>query len=188
MSVNLENSAVATGLEKVSFHFNPKEGQCQRMLKLLVQLLCSFWMLVRSCSKSFKLGFSRMWTENFEMYKLGFKEAEEQEITLSTFVGSQRKQRTSRKTSTSASMTTLKPWTMWITTNCGKFLKRWEYQSILPVRNGHGTMGWFKIGKGVCQGWILSPFLFNLYSEYIMQNARLDEAQAGIKIARRNIN
>ena len=53
------------------------------------------------------------------------------------------------------------------------------------VRNGHGT-GWFQIGKGVCQGCILSPCLFNLYAEYIMQNARLDEAQAGIKIAGRN--
>ena len=49
-------------------------------------------------------------------------------------------------------------------------------------------MDWFQIGQGVCQGCILSPFLFNLYAEYIMQNARLDEAQAGIKIARRNIN
>ena len=56
------------------------------------------------------------------------------------------------------------------------------------VRTGHGTMNWFKIGKGVCQGCILSPCLFNLYAEYIMQNARLDESQAGINIARRNIN
>ena len=56
------------------------------------------------------------------------------------------------------------------------------------VRTGHGTTDWFQIGKGVCQGCILSPFLFNLYAEYIMRNAGLDEAQAGIKIARRNIN
>ena len=56
------------------------------------------------------------------------------------------------------------------------------------VRTEHGTTDWFQIGKGVCQGWILSPFLFNLYLEYIMRNARLDEAQAGIKIARRNIS
>ena len=55
-------------------------------------------------------------------------------------------------------------------------------------RTGHGTMGWFHIGKWVCQGCILSPCLFNLYAECIMQNAGLDEAQAGIKIARRNIN
>ena len=56
------------------------------------------------------------------------------------------------------------------------------------VRTGHGTTDWFQIGKVVCQGCILSPCLFNLYAEYIMQNAGLDEAQAGIKIAGRNIN
>ena len=56
------------------------------------------------------------------------------------------------------------------------------------VRTGHGTTYWFQIGKGVCQGCILSPCLFNFYAEYIMRNAGLEEAQAGIKIARRNIN
>ena len=56
------------------------------------------------------------------------------------------------------------------------------------VRTGHGTMDCFKMGKEVCQGYILSTCLFNLYAEYLMQNARLDEAQAGIKIAGRNIN
>ena len=56
------------------------------------------------------------------------------------------------------------------------------------VRNGHGTIDWFQMGKGVHQGCILSPCLFNLYAEYIMQNARLDEGQAEIKIAGRNIN
>ena len=56
------------------------------------------------------------------------------------------------------------------------------------VRTGHRTTDWCQIRKGVCQGYILSPCLFNLYAEYIMQNARLDEAQAGIKIAGRNIN
>ena len=56
------------------------------------------------------------------------------------------------------------------------------------VRNGHGTTDWFQIGKGVRQGCILSPCLFNLYAEYIMRNAGLEEAQAGIKIAGRNIN
>ena len=56
------------------------------------------------------------------------------------------------------------------------------------VRTGHGTTDWFQIGKAVCQGYILSPCLFNLHAEYITKNAGLDEAQAGIKIARRNIN
>ena len=56
------------------------------------------------------------------------------------------------------------------------------------IRTGHGTTDWFQIGKGVRQGYILSPCLFNLYAEYIMRNAGLDEAQAGIKVAGRNIN
>ena len=88
---------------------------------------------------------------------------------------------------------------VWITTNCGKFLKRWEYQTTCLLRNlyagqeatvktGHGTTGWFQIGKGVHQGCILSPCLFNLHAEYIMRIAGLEEAQAGIKIAGRNIN
>ena len=59
---------------------------------------------------------------------------------------------------------------------------------MATVRTGHGTTDWFHIGKGVRQSCILSPFLFNLYAEYIMRNAGLDEAQAGIKIARINMN
>ena len=94
----------------------------------------------------------------------------------------------------------LKPLTVWITTNCGKFLEMGipDHLTCLlrnlyagqeaTVRTGHGTMDWFHIGKRVCQGSILSPCLFNLYAEYIMQNARLGEAQAGMKIAGRNIN
>ena len=58
----------------------------------------------------------------------------------------------------------------------------------VTVRTRHGTTGWFQIGKGVCQGCIFSPCLFNQYAEYIMRNTRLNEAQGGIKIARRNIN
>ena len=93
-----------------------------------------------------------------------------------------------------------KPLTVWITINCGKVFERWEYQTTLPgllrnlyagqegtVRTGHGTTDWFQIGKGVRQGCILLPCSFNLYAEYIMRNARLDEAEAGIKIAGRNI-
>ena len=101
------------------------------------------------------------------------------------------KSRNSSKTSISASLTMLKPLTVYITTNCGKFLKKWEYFTCLQinlyasqkttVRTRHGTMDWFQIGKAVHQGCILSPCLFNLYAEDIMRNARLDEKQARIK-------
>ena len=74
-----------------------------------------------------------MWTENFQMFKLDLEKAEEPEIELPTFVGSQKKQENSRKASMSPSFTTLKPLTMCITTNCGKFLKTWEYQTTLPA-------------------------------------------------------
>ena len=62
------------------------------------------------------------------------------------------------------------------------------WRSEATVRTGHGTTDWFQIGKGVCQGCILSPCLFNFYAEYIMRNSGLEETQAGIKIAGRNIN
>ena len=62
------------------------------------------------------------------------------------------------------------------------------YAQEATVRTGHGTTDWFQIGQGVCQGCVLSPWLFNLYAEYILRNAGLEEVQAGIKIARRNIN
>ena len=82
------------------------------------------------------------------------------------------------------------------------FSKRWEYQldhltclltnlyvgQETTVRTGQGTKGWFQIGEGVCQGCILSPWLFNFYAEYIFRNVGLDEAQTGIKIARKNMN
>ena len=132
MLANLENSSVATGQEKVIFHSNPKEGQGQKNVVTTAQLH-SFHMLARSCSKSFKLNFNSTGTENFQMYKLDFEKAEESEIKLPSLIGSWRKQGTSRKTATSTSLTMLKPLTVWITTNCRKFLKRWENQTTLPV-------------------------------------------------------
>ena len=77
---------------------------------------------------------------------------------------------------------------MWIPDHLTCLLRKLYAGQEATVRTGHGTTDWFQIGKGVCQGCILSPCLFNFYAEYIMWNARLDEAQAGIKIARRNIN
>ena len=104
------------------------------------------------------------------------------------------------KTPTSALLTMSKPLTVWVTTNW-KILKQMGIPGHLTcllrnlyagqeatVRTGHGTTDWFQKGKGVCQGYILSPCLFNLHAEYIMRNAGLDEAQARIKVAGRNIN
>ena len=132
MPTNVENSAVTTRLEKVSFHFNSKQWQCQRMFKLPPQLH-SFHRLARNCSKSFTLAFSNMWTKNFQIYNLDLEKAEETEIKLPTSAGSSRKQESSRKTSTSALLTTPKSLTVWITINCGKFFKSWEYQTTLPA-------------------------------------------------------
>ena len=141
---------------------------------------------------------------NFQMFKLDLEKVEEPETKLPASSGSQKKQDSSRKTSTSALLTMPKPLTVWITINCGKFWKRWEYQTTLPasweiclqvkkqqleldMEQQTGSKG-TSLGKGVSQGCIMSPCLLNFYVEYIMWNARLVEAQAGIKIAGRNIN
>ena len=131
MPANLENSAVAIGLEKVSFHSNSKEQQCQRMLKLPHN--CTHLNLAKQCSKFSKPGFDNTWTVNFQMFKLVLEKAEEPEIKLPTFAGSQKKQENSRKTSTSALLIMPKPLTAYITTNCGKFFKRWEYHTTWPA-------------------------------------------------------
>ena len=90
-------------------------------------------MLVRSRLNSCLLGFRIMWIEKFQMPKLGLEKEGEPEIKLPTPVGSLKKQENSRETTTFASLTMLKPLTVWIIINCGKLLKRWEYQTILIV-------------------------------------------------------
>ena len=134
------------------------------------------------------------------MFKLDLEKTKEPDIKLSTSTGSLKKQENSRKTSTSASLTMLKPltvdhnklWTilkeMGIPDHLNCLLRNLYAGQEATVRTGHRTINWFQIGKGVHQGCILSPCLFNLYAEYIMRNAGLEEAQAGIKIAGRNIN
>ena len=110
------------------------------------------------------------------MFKLVLEKAEEPEIKLPTSNGSSKKQESSRKTSISVLLTTSKPLTVWITINW-KILKEMGISDHLTyllrnlyagqeatVRTGHGTTDWFQIGKGVCQGCILSPCLFNLYA------------------------
>ena len=135
------------------------------------------------------------------MFKLDLEKAEEPETKLPTSIGSSKKQESSRKTSNSALLTMPKPLTVWITVELWKVLKEMGIPDHLtcPLRNlyasqettvrtGYGTIDLFQIRKGVSQGCVLSPCLFNFYAEYVMRNTGLDETQAGIKIARRNIN
>ena len=151
-----------------------------------------------TCSKFSKLCFNSTWTKNFQMFRSDLEKAEESEIKLPTSAGSSKKQESSRKKSTSALLTT--PFTVWITTNW-KTLKEMgipDHLTCLPrnlyagqeaaVRTRHRKMHRFQIRKGVRQGCILSPCLFNFYAENIMRNAGLEGAQVGTKIARRNIN
>ena len=127
---------------------------------------------------------------NFQMFKLVLEKAEEPEIKLPTSAGNSKKQESSRKTSTSAFHNKL--WKIvqeiGILDHLTCLLRNLYAGEEATVRTGHGTADYFQIGKGVCQGCILSPCLFNLYAEYIMRNAWLDEVQAGIKTAGRNTN
>ena len=126
------------------------------------------------------------------MFKLDLEKAEEPEIKLPTSAGSSKKQETSRKTSTSASLTMLKPLTVWITTNCGKFLKRWEYQTILlaswktymQVKKQQLELDMkqqtgLKLGKEYIKAVYCHP-AYLTYAVYIIRNAGLDEVQTGI--------
>ena len=125
-------------------------------------------------------GFNSMCTVNFQMFKLDLEKAEEPEIKLPTFTRSHKKQENSRKTSTSAPLTMVKSLTVWIKTNCGKFFKRWEYQTTLPasyktciqvkkqllepyMEQQIGS----KLGKAYIKA-VYQPCSFNLYAEHIM--------------------
>ena len=118
MPVNLESSAMATGLEKVSFHFNPKERQCKRMLKLTHTCIH----LTHTSKVMLKILQAKLQQYmNIQMSKLDLEKAEESKIKLPTSIGSPKKQEHSRKTCTLALLTIPKPLTVWIIANCGKF-------------------------------------------------------------------
>ena len=142
-----------------------------------------------------------MWTMNFQMFKLVLEKAEEPEIKLPTSVRLLNKQESSRKNIYFCFIDYAKAFDNVDHKKFWKILKEmgipdpltWLLRNLYAgqeatVRTGHGITDWFQIGKGVCQGCILSPCLFNLYAEYIMRDDRLDEAQAGIKNPGRNIN
>ena len=136
-----------------------------------------------------------MWTKNFQKFKLDLENTEEPEIKLPTSVGSLKKAREFQENICFYFIDYTKAF------NCVDHNKLWkilqelgipDHLTYLPrniyagqeatVRTGHGTIDWFQIGKGVHQGCILSPCLFNLYAEYIMRNSGLDEVQAGNKL------
>src|SRR5574341_1021906 len=138
---------------------------------------------------------------NFQMFQLALEKAEEPEIKLPTSAGSSKKQESSRKNIYFCFIDYTKAFDCVDHNKLWKILKEMGIPDHLTcllrnlyagqeatVRTGHGTIDWFQIGKRICQGFILSMCLFNLYAEYIMRNAGLDEPQAGFKIAGRNIN
>ena len=117
---------------KGQFSFQSQRKAMPKKAQTTAQLHSSH-MLVKGCLKFSKPGFSNTWTVNFQMFKLVSKKAEESEIKFPTSSGSWKMQESSRKTSNSALLTMPKPVTVWITITCGKFWKRWEYQTTWPA-------------------------------------------------------
>ena len=178
MPANLETQQWPQDWKSSVFIPIPKKGNANNA-QTTTQMHSSHT-LVKKCLKFSKPDFNSMWTVNFQIFKLVLEKAEEPEIKLPTNNGSSEKARVPEK---------------------HLFLFYWLCQSLLgipdhltclvrnlyagqetTVRTGHGTKDWFQIGKGVHQGCILSPCLFNLHAEYLMRNAGLEEAQAGIRL------
>ena len=131
MPANLENLAVAAGLEKISLNENPKERQCQKFSNYCKITLISY--VSKVMLKNFQARLQQCMNCELPDVYAGFrKKSEAPEIKLPTSVGSSKKQESSRKASTSDLLIMPKPLTIWITTNCGKFFKRWEYQTTWP--------------------------------------------------------
>ena len=165
MPVNLENSAVATGLEKVSFHSNLKERQCKECSSY-----CTIALISHTSKVMLKILKARLQQHvNCELpdVQAGFLKGKGTRDQIANIHWIIKKQEISRKISTTASLTTLKPLTVWITINCGKFFQEMGIADHLTclLRNlyasqeatvitGRGKMDWFKIRKGVCQGCI----------------------------------
>ena len=221
MPANLENSPVATGLEKVSFHSNPKEKQCQRMLKLphnCTHLTGKFGYgiqneagqrLIEFCQGNtlviantlFQQHKRRLYTWTSPDGQPGFRKGRGTRDQIANICWIMEKARDFQKNIYFCFIDYAKAF------DCVDHNKLWEILKEMgipdhlicllrnlyagqeaTVRTGHGTTDWFQIGKGVRQGCILSPCLFNLYAQYIMRIDGLEETQAGIKIAGRNIN
>ena len=199
MSANLENSAVATGLEKVIFCSNPKEGQCQRMLNYLPS--CSFHITSNVMLKILQARLQQYVNWELPDAQAGFGKDRGTRDQIANIHWILKKARAFQKNiyflfndyaKAFHCVNCNKVWKilkeMGISDHLTCFLRNLYVSQEATVRTRHGTMGWFKIGKGVQQGCIVSLWLFNVYAEYIMQNTGLDESQAGIKTAGRNTN
>ena len=196
MPANLENSAVATGLEKVSFHPNPKEGQCSNyhtialishaskvMLKILLARLQQY--LNRELP-DVQAGFGKGRGTRDQIANIHWITEKTRDFQINIYFCFTDYAKTFDCVDHNKLWKILKE--MGIPDHLTCLLRNLYAGQEATVRTGHGMIDWFQIGKGVCQGSILSPCLFNFYAEYIMRNAGLNEAQAGIRIAGRNIN
>ena len=198
MPANLENSAVATGLEKVSFHSNPKARQCQRMLNYHTTELIS--LLSKVMFKILQARPQQYVNHEFPDVQACFRKGRRNRDQIANICWITEKAREFQKNiyfcidyaKAFDCVDHNKLWKilkeMGIADHLTCLLRSLYAGQEATVRTGHGTTDWFQIGKEVCQDFMWSPCLFNLYAEYIMRNAGLEEAQAGIKIARRNIN
>ena len=191
MPANLENSAVATGLVKVSFHSKAKK--CSNYLTTALISHASKVML-----KILQARLQQYMNREIPDVQDRFRKVRGTRDQIVNICWIIEKAREYQKKTNSPLLITPKPlkyhnklWEilkeMGIPDHLTCLLRNLFAGQKATVRTGHGTTDWFQTGKGVRQGCILSPCLFNLYTEYIMRNAGLDEAQAGIKIARRNI-
>ena len=199
MPANLENSAVATGLEKVSFRSNPKERQCQRTLNFLTTALISHASKVML--KILQARLQQYVNRELPDGQAGFRKGRGTRDQIANILWIIKKTREFQKNINFCFIDYVKAFDCVDHNKLWKILKEMEIQDHLTclLRNlysgqeatvitGHGTTDWFQIGKGVRHGCILSACLFNLYTVYVMRNAGLEEAQAEIKIAGRNIN
>ena len=194
MPANVENSAVATGLEKVSFHSNAKE--CSNYCTIALISHASKVML-----KSLQARLQQYTNHEFPDIQVGFRKGRGPRNQIANIHWIIEKAREFQENIYLCFIDYAKAFDSVDHNQLWKILQEMGIPDHLTcllrnlyagqeaiVRTGHGTADWFQIKKGVHQGCILSPCLFNLYAEYTMRNARLDEAQAGIKIAGRNIN
>ena len=199
MPANLENSVVATGLEKVSFHSNPKERQCQEYSNYLTIALISH-------TSKVMLKILQARPQQYMNHELpdvpgSFRKGRGTRDQIANIHWIMEKAREFQKniyfwfTDYAKAFDCVDHNTLWkilqemgIPDHLTCLLRNVYAGQDATVRTGHGATDWFQIRKRVCQVCILSPYLFNLYAEYVMPNAGLDGAQTEIKIAGRNIN